>query len=254
VAERVPGVTIEDRSGLLPGMRSIKSREELGLMRRAIAATAAGYEAAMRMIRPGIGEREIDFTLEQAYRQNGAEELAYNSIVGSGLRGTVLHYMENNQMTEAGDLLVIDSGASFRGYAADVTRTFPVSGRFTDEQRDVYEVVLRSQLAAIKASRPGATLIDADNAARNVIEKAGFGDAFIHGIGHQLGLEVHDVAPDGPLRPGMIVTIEPGVYFPDRKMGIRIEDDVLITAKGNENLTRQIPKTVTEIEAAMGSG
>ena len=251
VSERMPGVAIEDRTDLLPSLRSVKSPAELALMRRAIAATAAGYEAALKLIRPGVGEASIARALEETYRDHGAEEVAYNSIVGSGLRGTVLHYMDNNGPVEEKDLIVIDSGASYRGYAADVTRTFPATGRFTPEQREVYEVVLKAQLAAIKACRPGVKMIEVDAAARDVIEKAGYGDAYPHSIGHPLGLEVHDVVPDGPLRPGMVVTIEPGVYLPDRKLGVRIEDDILITAKGNQNLTPMIPKTVAEIESAM---
>jgi Xaa-Pro aminopeptidase len=171
--------------------------------------------------------------------------------VGSGINGTVLHYMDNSQPLGDGELLVIDSGAMLGDYAADVTRTYPVSGKFTAEQREVYEVVLQSQLAAIRAAKPGASMVDVGAAARAVIEKAGYGDAFIHGIGHQLGMEVHDVTPDGPLKPGMVVTVEPGIYLPGRKMGIRIEDDVLITAKGNQNLTLAIPKTVAEVEAAL---
>jgi Xaa-Pro aminopeptidase len=251
ISERIPGISIEDRTGLLPSMRSVKSSAELKLMRHAIAATAAGYEAALQVIRPGASEAHVARTLEQTYRDHGAEELAYNSIVGSGLRGTVLHYMDNSGPLEAGDLLVIDSGASFRGYAADVTRTYPVSGKFTAEQREAYEVVLASQKASIKAARRGARMHEVDAAAREVIEKAGLGDAFIHGIGHPLGLEVHDVNPDGPLAPGMVITIEPGIYLPEQKMGIRIEDDVLITSRGNENLTAMIAKEAREIGARM---
>lgn len=251
VAERVPGVTVEDQTDMLPAMRAIKSPAELRLMRRAIDATAAGYAAAMKVIRPGATEAQIAQALEQTYLAHGGDGLAYNSIVGSGLNGTVLHYMDNRAIANEGDLLVIDSGASHQGYAADVTRTLPAGGRFTHEQRDVYDVVLKSQLAAIKAARPGTKMTDVDAAAREVIDKAGFADAFIHGVGHQLGLEVHDVTPDGPLKPGMVVTIEPGVYLPDRKLGVRIEDDILITARGNQNLTAMIPKAVKDIEAAM---
>lgn len=254
VAERVPGVAIEERTDLLPQMRATKSPAELGLMRQAVAATEAGYAAALAMIRPGVSELQIAQTLEREYQANGAEGVAYNSIVGSGLNATVLHYMDNSAAAQDGDLLLIDSAAAYGGYAADVTRTLPVSGRFTAEQREVYEAVLRSQLAAIKACRPGATMTEVDAAARKVLEKAGFGDAFIHGIGHQLGMEVHDVTPDGPLKPGMVVTIEPGVYLPERKTGVRIEDDILITAKGNQNLTAGIPKTVAEVEAAIRAG
>ena len=252
VMERIPGVALEDRTMLLPEMRAVKSKAEAGMMSRAAEATAAGYDAVMRMIRPGVNEGEIAQTLERTYLQHGADGLAYNSIVGAGLNGTILHYHANSKTVEDGELIVIDSAAAYAGYASDVTRTFPASGRFTSEQRDVYEVVLRAQLAAIKAARPGAKMSDVDAAARAVIEKAGHGDHFPHGIGHQLGLETHDVTPDGPLKPGMVVTIEPGVYYQDRKMGVRIEDDILITARGNQNLTARIPKSAKDVEQAMG--
>jgi Xaa-Pro aminopeptidase len=251
ITKRIPGVAIEDQTNLLPSLRAIKSSAELRLMNRAVAATVAGYNAALGMIRPGITERDIADAMEFEYRRNGADSLAYNSIVGSGLNGTVLHYMDNNQPVRDGDLIVIDSGAACRGYAADITRTFPASGKFTADQREVYEVVLRAQLAATKAARPGVKMVDVDAAARNVIDRAGYGAAFIHNIGHQLGLQVHDVTPDGPLKPGMVVTIEPGVYLPERAIGVRIEDDILITARGNENLTGAVAKTVKDVEAAM---
>ncbi len=251
VTQRMPGVSVEDQTMLLPGLRAVKSSAELKLMRRAMAATAAGFNAALKLIKPGVVERQIADALEFEYRRGGCEALAYNTIVGSGLNGTVLHYMDNAQPVAAGDLVVIDSGASFRGYAADITRTFPADGRYTDDQRQVYETVLAAQLAAIKAVKPGNKMSDVDAAARDVIDKAGLGHAFIHNIGHQLGLEVHDVTPDGPLQPGMVVTIEPGVYLPDRKLGVRIEDDILVTTSGNQNLTAAVPKTVAEVEAAM---
>lgn len=251
IQKRVPGVAIEDQTDLLPLMRSLKSKAELALMQSAIDATVAGYDQILATIRPGMLEREIADTLEFAYRRHGAESLAYNTIAGAGFNGTVLHYMENNQPVEDGDLIVIDSGAEYGGYAADITRTFPANGKFTPEQRDLYEVVLRAELAGIKAVKPGVRMSDVDHAARNVIEKAGLGGAFIHNIGHQLGLEVHDVTPDSPLKPNMVVTIEPGVYLPERKIGIRIEDDVLVTAKGSKNLTAAVPKMVADIESAM---
>ena len=251
VAERVPGVAIEDQSQLLPRMRAVKSAAELRVMRRAVAATVAGYKAALRIIRPGVTESAIEQALERTYEANGATGVPYDSIVGSGLNSTILHYNQNTDVAARGDLVVIDSAAEVDGYAADVTRTLPVSGKFSAEQRELYELVLRSQLAAIKAARPGAKMCDVDAAARDVLVKAGHGDAFIHGIGHQLGLEVHDATPDGALKPGMVITIEPGLYFPDRKLGIRIEDDVLITRSGNEVLTAAIPKSVRAIESAL---
>jgi Xaa-Pro aminopeptidase len=251
LAERIPGLAIEDQTQLLPRMRTVKSPAELALMEQAVRATAAGYSQVLKLIKPGLSEADLDHALEHAYRAAGASGVAYNSIVGAGLAGTVLHYMDNRAPLVDGDLIVIDSAARFGGYAADVTRTLPVSGKFTAEQREVYEVVLRAELAAIAALRPGVTHTEVDAAARDVIERAGFGDAFIHNVGHQLGLDVHDVTPDGPLVEGMVLTIEPGVYLPDRRLGVRIEDDVLITKSGPRVLTDMIPKTVADVEAAM---
>jgi Xaa-Pro aminopeptidase len=252
ISERIPGLAIEDQTQLLPRMRAVKSEAELGLMRRAVGATTAGYDAILKLIRPGLTEADLDLALDHAYRAAGASGVAYNSIVGAGLNATVLHYMDNRQPLVDGDLIVVDSAARFGGYAADVTRTLPVSGKFTPEQREVYETVLRAELAAIAALRPGVTHTEVDAAARDVIERAGFGDAFIHNVGHQLGLDVHDVTPDGPLVEGMVVTIEPGIYLPDRKLGVRIEDDVLITKEGPVVLSDRIPKTIKDVEAAMG--
>jgi Xaa-Pro aminopeptidase len=138
------------------------------------------------------------------------------------------------------------------GYACDVTRTFPVGGTFTKRQREIYEIVLEAQLAAIAATKAGTTFAAIDRAARDVITKAGYGDAFFHGCGHHLGLEVHDITPEGPIPENAVITIEPGIYLPDERIGVRIEDDILVTRKaGGVNLTTAIPKTVAEIERAM---
>jgi Xaa-Pro aminopeptidase len=159
--------------------------------------------------------------------------------------------MANTAKASAGELMVIDAGACYEGYAADITRTYPVSGKFTAEQRKLYEVVLEAQEASIEAVKPGRYMWEVEAAARKVIEKAGHGDKFIHGIGHQLGLEVHDATPDGALKAGMVITIEPGVYFADKNIGIRIEDDILVTASGGKNLSSMIPKSVREVEGAL---
>ncbi len=251
VAERIPGTTIEDRSTLLASMRSVKSKAELAAIRKAIAITVTGFEATIRSIRPGQRESDVQETLEGAYRAQGARKLAFRTIAGSGVNSTVLHYHANDQPLRDGDLICIDSGARIAGYSADITRTVPVSGRFTERQRDVYEVVLAAQKAAIKRTRPGATLYDLDAAARQVIDEAGFSDAFIHGIGHHLGLETHDISPDEPLKAGAVVTIEPGIYLPHERIGIRIEDDILVTPKGAEVMSKALPTAVKEIEAMM---
>ena len=251
VAERCVGVSIQDRTQLLPRMRAVKSVAELGRLRAAVTATARGFDAALRAIRPGVTERAVQREMESAFIDGGADGAAYNSIVGSGRSGTVLHYMSSSGTCAAGDLIVIDAAARIGRYCADVTRTFPASGRFTPEQREVYTIVLRALEAGIRAARPGVHMAAVDAAARAVIEKAGYGDYFPHGIGHPIGLEVHDVTPDGPLLPGMVVTVEPGIYLPDKGLGVRIEDDILITRQGPKNLTASIPRTVAAIEAAM---
>ena len=250
-AERIPGTRIEDRSDVLPRMRAAKSDAEVACIEQAGRITALGFAAAMRSMRPGMNEFDVQEAVEHAYRTGGARELAFRTIAGGGFNATVLHYHANDQALVDGELVVLDSGAKFAGYSADVTRTLPVSGRFTPRQRELYELVLRAQEAAIAAVRPGATLAQVDAAGRKVIADAGLGDAFIHGMGHHLGLETHDASPDAPLEAGAVVTIEPGVYLPGERIGIRIEDDVVATAGGPRVLTSGIPKSVTDVERAM---
>ncbi len=252
VAERVVGVSIEDKSNVLPLMRACKDEKELGLMQEAMRITGAGFGDAMRMIRPGVSEKEIQKAIEGRFEREGASGTAYGSIVGSGYNATVLHYHDNNAVVKDGELICIDAGAKYGGYCADVTRTFPANGTFSKRQRELYELVYEALEAAIAAVKPGKHLFHADDAARAVLRKGGVEDKYVHGIGHQLGLEVHDVTPDDALKPGMVVTIEPGVYLPEEKIGIRIEDDILVTAKGNRNLTGGlVPREGKEIERAM---
>ncbi|MHC4416779.1 MAG: aminopeptidase P N-terminal domain-containing protein [Planctomycetota bacterium] len=254
VVERIPGVSVEDRSDALLKMRAVKSRNETALIQRAIDITAAGFEAMMRTSRPGLNEFDVQETIEHAYRTGGARGTAFPTIAGSGVNSTVLHYRANDRELADGDLMCVDSGATFAGYAADITRTVPVTGRFTGRQREVYEVVLKAEVAAIKATKPGATFAQIDAVARKIITQAGFGDYFIHSIGHHLGLETHDASPEAPLKAGAVVTIEPGIYIADESIGIRIEDDVLVTRDGARNLSTKIPRTVAAIEKLMASG
>ena len=250
-AERVPGTQVQDRTDLVVRMRAAKSAAEIACIREAGRVTAAGFAAAMRGMRPGMNEFDLQETVEHAYRTNGARDLAFRTIAGGGFNATVLHYHGNDQPLVDGELVVLDSGAKHCGYSADVTRTLPVNGKFTPRQRELYEIVLRAQEAAIAAVRPGASLAEVDAAGRKVIADAGFGDAFIHGMGHHLGLETHDATPLGALEPGSVITIEPGVYLPAERIGIRIEDDVAVTETGHEVLTPGIPRTVAEVERAM---
>jgi Xaa-Pro aminopeptidase len=205
----------------------------------------------MKTVKPGMNEFDVQETIEHAYRTGGARVTAFPTIAGSGVNSTVLHYRSNDRTLADGDLMCVDSGAMFGGYAADITRTVPVNGRFTPRQREVYEVVLKAELAAIKATKPGVTLARIDAAARQIIVRAGYGDYFIHLIGHHLGLETHDASPDAPLKAGAVVTIEPGIYIPDEAIGVRIEDDILVTRDGTKNLSARIPKTVGGIEKVM---
>lgn len=250
IADRVPGTAIEDRTQALPRMRAVKSPAELALIEKAVAATAEGYEHAFRFVRPGVTENAIAEVLTAGFRARGGEP-AFAPIVGTGPHGAVLHYEDLHAVVEEDDLVVIDYGASYAGYASDVTRTLPARGTFTGEQRELYQIVLEANLAAIELARPGATITDLHKAAAKVIADAGHEDDFIHGIGHQLGIEVHDVTPDGPLVPGMVLTVEPGIYLPERGVGVRIEDDILVTEGGCTNLTAAIPKTLEAIETAM---
>ncbi len=253
-SERVPGCLVADRSTLIPAMRAAKSTSEIDCIRHAGSITGHGFAAALQTMRAGITEFDVQEAMEHAYRTNGARGTAYRTIAGSGFNATVLHYHANDQVLADGDLVVIDSGAAFAGYASDVTRTYPVNGQFTSRQRELYAIVLKSLEAGIKACRAGTTLGAIDAACRRVINDAGHGDAFIHGAGHHLGLEVHDASPDAPLADGAVVTVEPGIYLPGEKIGIRIEDDIVCTKKGPVNLTGSIPKSIADIERAMAQG
>jgi len=252
LSARIPGCVIHDRSDLITTLRLVKSPAELKHMRAAVKATATGINRVLAATKPGVNERQLHNILMGGFTDMDAKAAAFNPIIGAGIRSTILHYKENDQTAHDGDLMVIDCGAEIHGYASDITRTIPVNGKFTKRQKMVYEVVLKAQKAAIAAVRPGATLLKVDRAARNVIKAAGFGDHFIHSIGHHLGLETHDPGAHGvKLKPGMVVTIEPGIYIPGEELGIRLEDDVLVTKEGRTNLSSMIPKTVSEIEAAM---
>jgi Xaa-Pro aminopeptidase len=254
VAARVPGTRIVNNHGLVHAMRLVKEPRELELMRKAIAATGRGMLAAMRAARPGMKEFELKAIIENEFRAAGARGLAFPSIVGVARNSAVLHYMGGDNEIRSGDLILADIGAEYDHYAADITRTFPVDGRFTPEQRGVYDTVLAAQSAAAAKLRAGAVYEALSRAATDVIEAAGHRDDFWHGLGHFVGLDVHDVGDYAqPLPAGAVLTIEPGIYLPHRDFGVRIEDEYLVTASGNEHLSRAVPRTVAEIEAAMAA-
>jgi len=252
VAARVPGTRIVNNHNLVRSMRAAKEPRELDLMRKAIAATGRGLVAGMRAVRPGMREYELKNIVENEFRAAGARGLAFPSIVAAARNTAVLHYTGGDNVIEAGDLILMDVGAEVDYYAADITRTFPVDGRFSPEQRGIYETVLRAQDRAASLLRPGAVYEDLQKAADETFRQAGHLDHFWHGLGHFVGLDVHDVGDYAqPLAVGAVVTIEPGIYLPERDFGVRIEDEYLVTASGNEHLSRGIPRTIAEIEGIM---
>ncbi len=250
VTSRIPGTSIKNMSHLLPGMRAIKTEEELAAMQEAIDITGAGFEKAALALKPGMSEADVQDIIETEFKDMGAEKLAFPSIVATGKNGTVLHYIRNNATVKEGDLFLMDIGAEYDHYAGDVSRTIPVSGKFSPEQRKIYEIVLKAQKAAMAKIKPGAYVREDVHAeARRVIEEAGYGEYFIHGTSHFIGLDVHDVGDYGqPLKPGMVISVEPGIYLPDKGIGVRIEDDVLVTKDGYKLLTAGIPREIDEIE------
>jgi len=253
-------VEVHDVEPVIAQLRLIKDEHEIRMMRRAIDITAGAHRAAMRAARPGMYEYELEAVIEFNFRLGGAERVGFPSIVGSGPNSVVLHYDRSRREIEAGDVVVVDIGAEYSYYSADVTRTIPISGRFSPRQREIYQLVLGAQQAAIEAVRPGVTVGDLTRIARlwlreNSGETCGTQTCdvyFIHGLSHWLGMDVHDVGDyTTPLQPGMVLTIEPGIYIADENLGVRIEDDVLVTETGYEVLSAGAPRDPDEIEALM---
>jgi Xaa-Pro aminopeptidase len=249
-----PDLALRNARRAIAALRAVKSKTEIDRIRYACELTARGLQESMRASRPGMNEFELQAYLEFSCRRGGAGRQAFDSIVASGPNTTILHYRKNERTIEDGDLVLMDVGGEYRGYAADVTRTFPANGKFTAEQARIYDVVLRAQLAAIAAVRPGSSLARVNSAALEVIREAGLIDGWMHGTSHHVGLDVHDPGAPGPLVPGMVFTVEPGLYFPESGIGIRIEDTVVVTADGCEILSAKITKDRQEIEAIMSAG
>jgi Xaa-Pro aminopeptidase len=241
-------------------LRLVKDGEEISRLRRAIAITADALKASMQAARPGMWEYQLEATIEYTFRNQGAERVGFPSIIASGPNSVTLHYDKNRRQIQAGELVVEDVGAEFGYYSADLTRTIPVSGRFTPRQRALYELVRETQQAAIDSIKPGTSLANLNRIARDYMREhsgdlCGSGSCvpyFIHGLSHWLGMDVHDVGSFGArLEPGMVLTVEPGIYLPGENLGIRIEDDVLVTSTGREVLSRAVPTTPAEIELSM---
>jgi len=254
------GYELGDARPLIAGLRLVKDPEEVGRLRRAAEITMEAHREVWRVAHPGMTEFQLEATLEYVFRAQGAERVGFPSIVASGPNGTVLHYDKNRARLEDGHLVVVDIGAEFGYYTADVTRTFPASGKFTPRQKALYDLVLGARDAAVSRIRPGVTVAELQAVARRYLdEESGplCGEPsclryFVHGLSHWLGMDVHDVGRyDLPLAPGMVLTIEPGLYLPEEGLGIRIEDDVLVAEEGFEVLTDALPRTTEEIEAMM---
>jgi Xaa-Pro aminopeptidase len=279
-----PPQAIIDTGSILHELRLIKTEDEIALMQRAADIAAEAHRMAMQEARHGVKEYEIEALIEYHFRKSGAAAPAYTTIVGGGANATILHYINNDAELRDGDLLLIDAGAEYHGYASDITRTFPVNGRFTEAQRDIYELVLEAQTACIEMTRPGVTMDELHNASVEIltkgmvrlgllqgeiaklIEEEKYKQFYMHRLGHFLCMDVHDVGRyqiDGesrPLEPGIVITIEPGIYIagdtkdiPEKYagIGVRIEDDILVTQEGHRVLTGKAPKEVREIEELM---
>jgi Xaa-Pro aminopeptidase len=285
-----PPHTIIDPTILIHEMRLHKTPEEVELMKRAGEIGADAHILAMQSCKPGMNESQIESIIEHYFRSNGAIGTAYNSIIGGGVNACILHYVENNAPLKDGDLLLIDAGCNYEGYSSDITRTFPINGKFTPAQREIYDVVLEVQLACIELTKVGVTVKDRQKASiemltegmvkigllkgkvKDLIKKKAYMKYYMHGVGHYLGLDVHDAGryfidqaakTSRPFEAGMVLTVEPGIYVPPndksapakfRGIGVRLEDDVLVTETGNLNLTSKVTKDPDEIEALMAEG
>jgi Xaa-Pro aminopeptidase len=285
-----PPHTIIDPTLIIHEMRLHKTDEEIELMATAGQIAAEAHIQAMKKCKPGMNEAQIEAILEHYFRMNGTSGSSYNAIVGGGENATILHYVENNAELKDGDLLLIDAGSEYKGYASDITRTFPVNGRYTKAQKEVYEVVLDVQKKCIDATVTGTTIKERQDLSielltegmkklkllkgrtKTLIKEKKYMPYYMHGVGHYIGMDVHDAGryftdqqskKSRPFAPGMVLTVEPGIYVPPdakdapakyRGIGIRIEDDVLVTEDGNRNLTAKVPKEIDEIEALMNRG
>ena len=265
IRERFPHLAIVRADPLVARLRLTKSAEEIALLKQAVAITALGLQAAMRTARPGIFEFELQAALEKAYQDNRSEDVGFPTIVASGLNACTLHYEANERQAKDGDLVLVDTGADYCHYTADITRTFPVNGRFSARQKEVYQQVLDAQRRTIALVRPGVTLTELNNRTREMLVEAckaiglkretyeEYYTFIKHGVSHHLGLDAHDVIElrDEPLAAGQVITVEPGLYLAEENIGIRIEDDVLVTEGGGEVLSAQIPSEIAAIEALM---
>ena len=258
-------INIKNAFKLIGNLRLIKTDEEVSRIRKAIDITIEGVKELMRNSKSGIKEYELEAYFDFICKKNGVKDFAFKTIAAAGKNATVLHYVTNDSELKDGDLILFDLGAQYKYYNGDISRTFPINGKFTERQKEVYNAVLRVNEKVIKEMKPGVKFVDLNKKAKEWIseecisrglmtEKDDVSKFYYHSIGHSLGMDTHDIElenRDVTFEPGMIYTVEPGIYIENESIGIRIEDDVLITEDGNEVLTKEMIKTVEEIEAFM---
>lgn len=260
--ERYPFRTLSDAAPMIAKLRVKKSPAEIAAIQHSTDVTIKGHIAAWKRMSPGLFEYQLAATVTSVYMENGCERQAYDPIVGSGPNGAILHYSANKRRMDSGEVVVMDTAAECEEYASDVTRTIPVSGKFSPRERELYEVVLGAQKAAIAAVKPGARMPGDENSLTKIVKDymdthgkdlrgQSLSKYFIHGLGHPVGIQVHDPGVPGPLEAGMVITVEPGIYIPEENIGIRIEDVVLVTDTGAKVLSAGLPKEPDEIERAL---
>jgi len=256
----LPGVRLKNLSPILGDLRWSKSPHEINIMKKACAITAEAFKESARITKPGVWEYQIEALVDYLFRSNRSDGNAF-IIIGSGPNSCILHHSKNDRLMGEGELVVIDIGTIYKATVTDLTRTIPISGKYSPEQRKIYSIVLEAQKKAISLVKPGVTLAELHEAAMEVIANAGYGQYFIHGLSHtlnggaaskpaSLGISSKPIS-DKPLEPGSMFTIEPGIYIPEKNLGVRIEDDILVTENGCEILTKDAPKEIEDIEKLM---
>ncbi len=263
-AKKYPGVRIQNVFPLIAEMRMQKDADEVALLRDAIKLTDEGLQNVMKNLKPGMKEYQAQADFEYSIKRNGADGVSFPTIAGSGMNGTMLHYETNQDTCEDNTLILLDLGAKYQGYCADITRTYPVNGKFTERQRQVYDIVLAANRKVAEEAKPGMTTLELNNICKKVLaegcirlglikKEEEIGKYYMHSVSHHLGIDVHDVTVDSnkKLRPGAVITDEPGLYIDEWEIGIRIEDDLLITETGCEVLSEAIIRDADAIESFM---
>jgi Xaa-Pro aminopeptidase len=264
VKERVMHLEFAEANQIMTPMRQFKDEQEIEYLTKAIEVTGYGLESILKKAKSGMFEYELEAMLYYELRRRGLTQFGFAPIIAGGKNATTLHYKENNTKIAKNDLVLCDVGALYNNYSADITRTFPIEKKFNKRQKDVYSAVLKVQKDIIKKIKPGVSMVDLNNDAKKMIGEAckslklikdplDFVKYYMHSIGHHLGMDTHDLGPrDSVLKEGMVITIEPGIYIPDESLGVRIEDDILVTKKGHKVLSAMIPKEIEELEEIRG--